>query len=90
VDLAKFYKELGVYADKVTASDNPKPLSHASLAVPFLGEPGLVEGKGSNNWVISGERTTSGKPLLANDPHLGLGTPAIWFYAHLKSPIKTS
>ncbi|NBW55711.1 MAG: tetratricopeptide repeat protein, partial [Betaproteobacteria bacterium] len=59
---------------------------HASLAVPFLGEPGLVEGKGSNNWVISGERTTSGKPLLANDPHLGLGTPAIWFYAHLKSP----
>ncbi len=86
VDLAKFYKELGVYADKVTASDNPKPLSHASLAVPFLGEPGLVEGKGSNNWVISGERTTSGKPLLANDPHLGLGTPAIWFYAHLKSP----
>jgi penicillin amidase len=86
VDLAKFYKSLGVYSNKVTTSDNASFSSHASLSVPFLGEPGLVEGKGSNNWVISGDRTASGKPLLANDPHLGLGTPAIWFYAHLKSP----
>jgi penicillin amidase len=86
VDLAKLYKELGVYSSKVSTSGSASSSSHASLAVPFLGEPGLVEGKGSNNWVISGERTVSGKPLLANDPHLGLGTPAIWFYAHLKSP----
>ena len=86
VDLPKLYKELGVYSSKVSTSGSASSSSHASLAVPFLGEPGLVEGKGSNNWVISGERTASGKPLLANDPHLGLGTPAIWFYAHLKSP----
>ena len=86
VDVAKLYKELGVYSNKVSTSSKAASSSHASLAVPFLGEPGLVEGKGSNNWVISGERTVSGKPLLANDPHLGLGTPAIWFYAHLKSP----
>ena len=86
VDLPKLYKELGVYTNKVSTSGSASSSSHASLAVPFLGEPGLVEGKGSNNWVISGERTASGKPLLANDPHLGLGTPAIWFYAHLKSP----
>jgi len=86
VDLAKLYKELGVYSSKVSTSGSASSSSHASLSVPFLGEPGLVEGKGSNNWVISGERTASGKPLLANDPHLGLGTPAIWFYAHLKSP----
>ena len=86
VDLAKLYKELGVYSSKVSTSGSASSSSHAGLSVPFLGEPGLVEGKGSNNWVISGERTASGKPLLANDPHLGLGTPAIWFYAHLKSP----
>jgi len=86
VDLAKLYKELGVYSSKVRTSGSTSSSSHTSLAVAFLGEPGLVEGKGSNNWVISGERTASGKPLLANDPHLGLGTPAIWFYAHLKSP----
>lgn len=35
---------------------------------------------GSNNWVISGERTTTGKPILANDPHLGIGMPGIWYF----------
>ncbi|MCA0453467.1 MAG: penicillin acylase family protein [Chloroflexi bacterium] len=34
---------------------------------------------GSNNWVISGSRTESGKPILANDPHLGIGMPSIWY-----------
>lgn len=38
---------------------------------------------GSNNWVVAGARSTSGKPLLANDPHLGLSAPAIWYFAHL-------
>jgi penicillin G amidase len=37
----------------------------------------------SNNWVVSGARTRSGKPLLANDPHLRLEAPAIWYLAHL-------
>jgi penicillin G amidase len=36
-------------------------------------------GFGSNNWVISGQLTASGKPLLANDPHLGPQLPSIWF-----------
>ena len=44
------------------------------------------EFNGSNNWVISGELTENGKPLLANDPHLGLGTPSIWYQMHLQSP----
>jgi penicillin amidase len=34
---------------------------------------------GSNNWVIAGSRTASGKPILANDPHLNLAAPGIWF-----------
>lgn len=38
----------------------------------------------SNNWALSGLRTESGKPLLANDPHLGLTTPALWYLAHLE------
>ncbi|SFE22307.1 penicillin amidase [Lentibacillus persicus] len=41
---------------------------------------------GSNNWVVSGEKTQSGLPLLANDPHLGLATPSIWYQMHLSSP----
>ena len=41
---------------------------------------------GSNNWALAGKRTTTGKPLLANDPHLGLGVPSVWYLAHLDCP----
>lgn len=41
---------------------------------------------GSNNWVVSGSKTQSGKPLLADDPHLSLSTPSIWYQMSLKSP----
>jgi penicillin amidase len=44
---------------------------------------GSGEGLGSNNWVISGARTESGKPILANDPHLGIQMPSIWYEAGL-------
>jgi penicillin amidase len=43
-------------------------------------------GGASNSWVVSGARTASGKPLLANDPHLGLSAPNIWYFAHLHAP----
>jgi len=52
-----------------------------------LGELGgmarQVEGLGSNNWVISGEHTESGNALLANDMHLGMDHPSIWYTQHL-------
>lgn len=48
-----------------------------------------VEGLGSNNWVVSGARSATGKPLLANDPHLGLSAPALWYFARLTSPAGT-
>ncbi len=41
---------------------------------------------GSNNWVVSGTRSETGKPLLANDPHLSLGAPSLWYFAHMKAP----
>jgi penicillin amidase len=40
----------------------------------------------SNNWVVSGSRTASGKPLLANDPHLPSSAPSIWHMTHLSAP----
>lgn len=51
-------------------------------------EAGILpnEFNGSNNWVVSGEKTESGMPLLADDPHLGLSTPSIWYQMHLESP----
>lgn len=44
-----------------------------------------AEFNGSNNWVVSGNKTASGKPLLADDPHLGLATPSIWYQMHLEA-----
>jgi penicillin amidase len=38
---------------------------------------------GSNNWVVNGEHSRSGNPLLANDPHLGLRAPNVWYLARL-------
>ena len=43
-------------------------------------------GKGSNGWVISGKLTNTGKPLLANDPHLNLNAPNLWYLAGLYGP----
>jgi penicillin amidase len=41
---------------------------------------------GSNNWVLAGARTTTGAPLLANDPHLGIQMPSVWYEVHLNAP----
>jgi penicillin amidase len=40
----------------------------------------------SNNWVVNGKHTVSGKPLLANDPHLSPSAPSIWYMVHLSAP----
>jgi penicillin amidase len=55
-------------------------------AVAAIAPPSYVEGMGSNNWVVSGALSVTGKPLLANDPHLGLSAPALWYFAHLSAP----
>ena len=61
----------------------PKEKQTATLggAFDFLQQGGHWA---SNNWVFAGSRTSSGKPLLANDPHLGFTAPSLWYLAHLK------
>ena len=54
-----------------------------SLARVGLYAEGLAA---SNNWVVSGKHTASGKPLLANDPHLQASAPSIWYLVHLSAP----
>jgi penicillin amidase len=46
----------------------------------------IRKGLGSNNWVVSGAHTATGKPLLANDTHLELSIPPIWYEIHLTAP----
>ncbi|MEN0129325.1 MAG: penicillin acylase family protein [Brevundimonas sp.] len=48
----------------------------ALAAVPHL--VGEGEGVGSNSWVVAGRHTASGKPMLANDPHLSISAPGVW------------
>jgi penicillin G amidase len=67
--------EEGVEDGKSIAGLIPK-LSVEDFETPVLG---------SNNWVISGAHTTTGKPLLANDMHLGHQMPNLWYEAHLRS-----
>jgi penicillin G amidase len=55
-------------------------------AIAAIAPPSLIDGMGSNDWVVSGARTSTGKPLLANDPHLALSAPALWYFAHLSVP----
>lgn len=48
---------------------------------PFAGNTDTAQG--SNAWAVAGSRTASGKPLLANDPHVGIQMPSIWYENHL-------
>jgi penicillin G amidase len=52
------------------------PAVHPILT-SYLGEP--VTARGSNNWVVHGSRTATGRPLLANDTHLGINMPSEWY-----------
>jgi len=88
VDFAKMYRDNKVFnvATPSPHSKSNQPLSNELSALSTNDLPGGKDGIGSNNWALSGKRTTSGKPLLANDPHLGLSTPAVWYFAHLEAP----
>ncbi|HSB75968.1 MAG TPA: penicillin acylase family protein, partial [Terriglobales bacterium] len=66
----------------------PQPEESAPQAASSLPQTSLPEFDprpelGSNDWVVSGAHTASGKPLLSNDPHLGHQMPGLWYEAHL-------
>lgn len=57
-------------------------LSATATLGEWLGAPG--RGLGSNSWAVAGQYTTTGKPLLANDPHLAPSMPSLWYQANLR------
>ena len=63
-------------------TSRPDILALPPLREMFFDERPLV--LGSNNWVVSGAHTVSGKPLLSNDMHLGHQMPNLWYEAHLR------
>lgn len=58
----------------------------ARLSEQALADNGLPQFEGSNAWVVAGNRTQSGKPLLAGDPHIRFSAPSVWYEAHLSAP----
>jgi penicillin amidase len=58
-------------------------LKTLNLARKILGTEG---GGASNSWVVSAEKSATGMPIFANDPHLGHSAPGIWYEAHLVTP----
>lgn len=80
-----------VFSDSAT---NPAPLpespgTYADLdptLAALVATPDSEFALGSNNWVVSGAHTESGKPLLSNDPHLGHSIPSIWYQVELEAP----
>lgn len=58
----------------------------ASTSIGAGGSPGTAGVPGSNAWALGASRSSSGHPLLASDPHLGLGLPGTWYQVMLRSP----
>jgi penicillin G amidase len=91
--LPPFPGNSGEPADKALISTDYSALFKGLNVDGKLGQQALmhapesgVEGIGSNNWVVHGTHTTTGKPLLANDPHLKLSAPALWYFARMEAP----
>lgn len=70
----------------IDVSQTPLPGSQVVLdtIVETIAKPN--PDNGSNNWAVSGAKSATGNPILANDPHLGLKLPAIWFVMQLSTP----
>lgn len=73
------------YAPATVAPDTPATIGLYNDVAPYTNEK-YIDGIGSNNWAVSGAKTKSGKPILCNDPHLGLNLPSIWFEMQLNAP----
>lgn len=79
-----------VYPDWLPVAAPPNPPAGASVR-RLLDDLALLRGRlglggGSNNWAIAGERTASGRPIVANDPHLPPTLPPLWYLAHVRTP----
>lgn len=83
------WNPLGVLDEPANASLQPDwdaLAQFAQVSAEVQARSGVALLEGSNGWVVSGERTSSGKPMLAGDPHIGFSTPSVWFEAHLSAP----
>jgi penicillin amidase len=88
--LRDFAIETPAGAERIKSFQGPsKKLPSDSLIVAIgdaLAQLPIPLWQGSNGWVIAGDRTASGLPILANDTHIGYSQPAVWYEAHIEYP----
>jgi penicillin amidase len=84
--MATLFPELPTEPEIVQAGKTAGPDGRRSTLDLLLQAPSFPAGQGSNNWVVAGRRSATGMPLLANDPHLFVQVPSIWFETHLSAP----
>jgi len=71
--------------EKYELAKAPVTFDAPDNATALLRDP-MAENLGSNNWVVGPQRTASGRPLLANDPHRSHATPSLRYISHLNGP----
>lgn len=86
-----FRKPLSFLSTDIKVSSNPNSNHSLQLAKADLDawdelQKNEFKTIGSNNWIVSGKRSASGMPLLANDPHRALASPSLRYIVHLSAP----
>ena len=76
------YQPTFVFPDYMTGRDDLEIQSYMDDAIEVVEELGMQVFEASNNWAVSGSRSKTGMPLMANDMHLGLMSPGIWYQMH--------
>ena len=71
-----------VFPEFMSSQGSPELLSSMDEATGIIEQLGLQVFEASNNWAVSGQRSETGKPIMANDMHLGLMSPGIWYQMH--------
>lgn len=76
----------GTAFEKDSISENKNGLSYHGKQTGYSAVEQPEDFIGSNNWAVSGSKTSTGKPILCNDPHLKLSLPSIWYEIQLNAP----
>jgi penicillin amidase len=76
------FQEVPVFPEFMGADPELEMKSAMSDALGIIDDLGLQVFEASNNWAVSGEKSETGMPIMANDMHLGLMSPGIWYQMH--------
>lgn len=78
--------EVSHQSTEIPEIDDQEKQILSSILSEVLQPFGDLDYVGSNNWVVNGSKSSTGKPILANDPHLRLQLPSLWYEAHIVVP----